>query len=129
MELNFSETNTETPQENSHQSVEQVEESANQHNTFMGETRRVFNEISNNQQNFEGLAREAIVEIFEQGVHNQKKKNDYEFDPKDISEMVEFLMEQITNTAKMLTGKEKQCRYCPLTMQMAYAMWSRSDAA
>ena len=69
--VDFSETNTETPQENSHQSVEQVEESANQHNTFVGETRRVFNEISDNQQNFEGLAREAIVELFEQGVHNQ----------------------------------------------------------
>ena len=118
--VDFLATDTKTPQESGNQSVKQVEEDANQHNTFMREAIPLFNSISNNPKNFEGYAREAIVKIFKQGVNNQKKKNDYEFDPKDISEMVEFLMEQITNTAKTLSGKAKQCRYYTLTMQMAY---------
>ena len=72
--VDFLATDTKTPQESGNQSVKQVEEDANQHNTFMREAIPLFNSISNNPKKFEGYAREAIVEIFKQSVNNQRRR-------------------------------------------------------
>ena len=62
-------------------------------------------------------------------VSRRKKdiKNGYEFKDDDVNDIVDFIFEQISNTAKKLTGKASQCKYSPVVMQMAYAMWSRSS--
>lgn len=64
-----------------------------------------------------------------EGVDRETKTNEYEFDEKDVTEMVDFIMEQMSNCAMTLAGKSRQCRYSPLTMQLAYAMHSRSASA
>ena len=44
-----------------------------------------------------------------------------------MNDIVDYVLEQISNTAKKLTGKATQCKFSPVVMQMAYAMWSRSS--
>jgi len=74
------------------------------------------------------MARDAVIGLMKGGVENEKNvKNGYEFKDDDVNDIVDFIVEQISNTAKKLTGKDKQYRYSPVVMQMAYAMWSRSS--
>ena len=64
-----------------------------------------------------------------QGVENENNvKNGYDFKEEDVNDIVDFILEQISNTTKKMTGKDKQCRYSHILMQMSYAMWSRSNA-
>ena len=63
-----------------------------------------------------------------QGVENEKKSNDCEFNEDDVTEMVDFMTEQVGNMVKCLCGKEKQCRFSPITAQFACATWSKSPS-
>jgi hypothetical protein len=99
------------------------------HSAFMNSMQGVCQDISNDKKKFADIAKSALIDLFRQGVENEKKKNDYEFVENDVEELATHLLEQITNMSRNLYGKKKQQRYSPLSMQVAYAMWSRSSAA
>ena len=95
----------------------------------MEELGSVCTDVSKNKQTYSAMAREAVIGLMKQGVENEKDvKNGYDFEEEDVSDIVDFILEQISNTAKKLTGKNKRCRYSPIVMQMACAMWSQSNA-
>jgi len=113
------------------QSITTDEEGNSKHDLFMKDIRQIFSQVSNNRKEYAEYARLALVELLREGVEIEKSgKSEYEFDPKDpkIDEMINFMMEQITNTSRQLNEKKRQVRYTPMTMQLCYAMWSRSPA-
>ncbi len=95
----------------------------------MKDMQEMFTDIANDKKHYSEMARDVLVDLLRQGVEEEKHKNGYEFKEEDVSELVDFVLEQINNTSKKLNGKETQCSYQPLTFQMAYAIWSRSPAS
>jgi len=105
------------------------EDGENSHAKFMEELGSVYTDVSKNKQTYSAMAREAVIGLMIQGVENENNaKNGYDFEEEDVFGIVDFILEQISNTARKLTGKDKGCRYSPIVMQIAYAMWSRSNA-
>jgi len=101
------------------------EDGENAHEKFMEELGSVCTDVSKNKQTYSAMAREAVIGLMKQGVENENNvKNGYDFEEEDVSDIVDFILEQIFNTARKLTGKDKRCRYSPTVMQMSYAMWS-----
>jgi len=91
----------------------------------MEELGSVCTDVSKNKQTYSAMAREAVIGLMKQGVENEKDvKNGYNFEEEDVSDIVDFMFEQISNTSKILTGKDRRCRYSPIVMQIVYAMWS-----
>ena len=63
--------------------------------TFLNELRTMGQSITDNKELFGDIAKNAIIDLMRQGVENEKKSNDYEFDPDDVNAMVDFMFEQI----------------------------------
>ena len=96
------------------------EDGENAHEKFMEELGSVCTDVSKNKQTYSAMAREAVIGLMKQGVENENNvKNGYDFEEEDVSDIVDFILEQIFNTARKLTGKDKRCRYSPIVMQMA----------
>ena len=60
---------------------------------------------------------------------DKNKKNDVDIDENEKSEMVDMLVEMMLNTSLKINGKLKQCRYSPIILQVAQAVWSTSTSA
>ena len=60
--------------------------------------------------NFNGTYRQTIKEhvlhLLQQGVENETKKNDYNFKPEDIDDLVNFLTENLQKQVVILSGKK-----------------------
>ena len=84
--------------------------------------------ITSNKDLYYGLAKEALIAILRQGVKNKEGSNNYEFDPAHVKDLLNFMMEQLQNTVRTLTGKSSGCRFSPITAQFAYSLWDSSPA-
>ena len=59
----------------------------------MVELRTICEGITSNKDLYYGLAKEALITILRQGVKNEEGSNDYEFDPANVEDLLNFTME------------------------------------
>eukprot|EP00978_Attheya_sp_CCMP212_P012247 scaffold30443_cov23-Attheya_sp.AAC.1 len=95
---------------------------------FRAETERKLRDICDKEGNFRDSARAALIELMEEGVKEEKGNPDAKIEKDDIDGILNFIVDELQNTLKDLTGKKKKKQYSALTMQLAYSDWSRSQA-
>ena len=84
--------------------------------------------LSNFDGTYDEVLKEVLYELLEHGLKNEKKKNQYEFERKDVDDIVDFIQEQIHNEVKCLSGKEKQVTFGTLSWQIAHYLCARSQS-
>jgi hypothetical protein len=125
--FNGSKSDEEIPQDSPSLPTDEV--IPDQHKTFIEELNQILSSVVQNKKQYQVALRDSLLALLKMGVIAEGKGSDYEFQEEDVTDMVDAVMEQITNQAKKLNGKDKQCRFSPKTIQLSFALWSRSGAA
>ena len=77
---------------------------------------------------FDDILEGMLAELLKIGVCQDKKINDYEFNPSHVKDMVEQIREQMKNEILIRSGKGKAVSFCPKTYHITHALFSRSCA-
>ena len=98
------------------------------HENFVSTSIMAMKIILNEKEKFVPQLEEVLYDLFERGVTAEEKTNGYAFNPADVKDIVDQILEQMSNQIKILVGKSKQCKFSPATYQIAHALYSRSPA-
>ena len=95
---------------------------------FMAASKFTMETILEEKAEFLPLLEGMLYEMLDRGVAMEEKKNNYEFKREDVKEIVEQIMEQMSNEVKVLSGKATATSFSPKTYQISHALFSRSPA-
>jgi hypothetical protein len=101
--FNGSKSDQEIPQDSSSFTDEVIPD---QHKTFIEELNQILSSVVQNKKQYQVALRDSLLALLKMGVITEGKGSDYEFQEEDVADLVDAVMEQITNQAKKLNGKE-----------------------
>jgi len=123
---------SDTPRRAACENYDGDEDDASPHKAFLDDMQTICTEVLNDGSSKETM-KKILVAVLKDTVESEAKTSEdlanFNESDKRVLDLVDTITEQISNISKDITNKKKQCRYGPVTMQLAYAIWSRSPAS